>query len=103
MSQTLERPHAGEASRRKQLLSTAAAAKLLGISVDQFLRVAKGRRTRPEAWYPSPHRSGQRCRLWPPEAIRALVGGPEVAAAQERSRKLRDRALARREGQARED
>ena len=77
--------------RRKQLLSTSAAAQLLGLSDAQFRRLAARQGLQPEEWYDNPYyRSAPACPLWPLEPVQALVGGPEVAAARERSRKLRE-------------
>lgn len=50
---------------KKNLLSTPAAAAELGITADQFRRIAKQRNIAPADDYPNPHhRSGPRCPLW---------------------------------------
>ena len=75
--------------RRKQLLSTPAAAELLGITAEQFRALAKRLGWQPEDEYENPHsRRGQMCPLWAPENVRSLVGGQEIAAIKQRTARL---------------
>jgi hypothetical protein len=70
----------------------------LGITDAQFRRLAKQLQIEPEDYYRNPHhRSGSRCPLWPPESILDLVGGAEVAAVHERSRKLQEAKKSKRQ------
>lgn len=86
--------------RRMSLLRTAQGAELLGLSSEQFLSLMCRHGIVPEATYGNRYRpSGPRCPLWPPEAVRALAGSPDVAAAQERRRTARDAKA--RKGEAR--
>jgi hypothetical protein len=90
-----------------ETLSTPEVAELLGITSNQFLRLAKKAGIRPAGHYTNPYyKSGPPCHLWPADAVEALVDGPEVAAAKARARrqaegkaaapKRRAEALARR-------
>jgi hypothetical protein len=59
--------------REENLLGTPKAAELLGISPEQFRRLAKKVGLSPAGWYLNPHyRSGPPCPLWRPEDVERL-------------------------------
>src|SRR5690242_17997501 len=80
---------------RKRVMGTPRAAELLGITPDQFRRLAKRIGLQAQDWYRNPYyRSGPMCPLWASQAIERLVGSAEVAAVHEQSRHLAE-AIAR--------
>jgi hypothetical protein len=88
---TARRDRASPRQRRGLLLYTRQGAELLGLSPAHFRELMDRQGIEPEATCPNPHRaSGPDCLLWPPEAVRALAGGPEVAALQARRKAAHD-------------
>jgi hypothetical protein len=66
--------------RGQDLLPTSAAAGMLGISPDQFRRLAERLNLEPASSYTNPHyRSGPRCPLWSPKLVQGLIGREELA------------------------
>src|ERR1700689_4535119 len=83
--------HTAKRPTKDCLISSFAAANLLGITPVQFRRMAKQKGLIPSGWYKNPnYRTGPQCPLWPEKRIKRLIGTKAVTEIGEKAKKRRE-------------